>query len=99
MDLLAPVEMDIDDFNIGNIDNYDDVRGWTISFNKAALRMVSISSSKISVDYTTKIKYLNNVSDDEEIRELIDSSQLSYTEQREKEIQVSKATNYKNRIR
>ena len=61
--------------------------------------MVSISSSKISVDYTTKIKYLNNVSDDEEIRELIDSSQLSYTEQREKEIQVSKATNYKNRIR
>ena len=74
------MEIDIDDFNIGNVDNYDNVREYTISFNKTAFRMVSMSSSKALVDYTIKMECLNNVSDDEKTREPINSSQLSYAE-------------------
>ena len=40
--------------------------------------MVSISSSEISVDYTTRMKRLNNLPDFFIIKEPIDSSQLSY---------------------
>ena len=60
------------------IDNYNDVRGWAISSNKLSSRMVSISSSEISVDYTTRMKRLNNLPDFFIIKEPIDSSQLSY---------------------
>ena len=99
MSLPAPVEMDIDNFNVGNIDNYDNIRGYIMSSNKAASRMVSMSSSKTSEDYTTRVEHLNNIPDNEKTRELINSSQLSYTEQEKMEIQVSKATNYENRVK
>ena len=56
-----------------------------------------MSSSKASVDYATRMEQLNNAPDDEETRELIDSSQLSYAEP--KEIQVSGATDHENRAR
>ena len=99
MSLPAPVEMDIDNFNVGNIDNYDNIRGYIMSSNKAASRMVSMSSSKTSEDYTTRVEHLNNIPDNEKTRELINSPQLSYTEQEKMEIQVSKATNYENRVK
>ena len=79
MNLLAPVEINIDDFNVSNIDNYNNVRKWTISSNKATSRTASMSSSKTSEDYTTRVEYFNSVPDNKEIREPIDSSQLSYT--------------------
>ena len=56
-----------------------------------------MSSSEASVDYATKMEQLNDVPDDAETREPIDSSQLSYTEP--KEIQVSGATDHENRVR
>ena len=58
-----------------------------------------MSSSKASKDYTSRMKQLNNISNSEEIREPIDSSQLSYAKQREKKIQISRAANYKSKIR
>ena len=97
MDLPGPVEMNIDDFNISNVDNYDNVRKYTMSSNKTASRMVSISSSKISVNYATRMEHLNNISDNEKTREPIDSSQLSYVEYRK--IQVSGVTNHENRAK
>ena len=99
MNLLAPVEMDIDDFNVGNVNNYNDVRGHTMSSNKAASRTVSMSSSKALEDYATRVEHLNNILCNEETRKPINSSQLSYTEQGEIEIQVSRATNHENKVR
>ena len=89
--------MDIDDFGSRNVHNYDEVKGCTMTSNKTSSRTVSISSSKISVDYATRMEQLNNVPDDEETREPIDSLQLSYAEP--KEIQISRATDYENRMR
>ena len=73
MNLPGPVEMDIDDFNVSNINNYNDMRGYTIPSNKTASRTVFISLSEASVNYATRMEYLNNVPDDEKTREPIDS--------------------------
>ena len=89
--------MDVDDFGSRNVNNYDDVRGRTMTSNKTSSRTVSMSSSEALVDYATKLECLNNVLDDEETREPIDNSQLSYAEP--KEIQVSGATDHENRVR
>ena len=93
--LLVSVAMDINDYNVNN---YNDVRRWTISCSKANSRIVSISSSKASKPYHAKIKQLNNLTN-KEFRDPINSSQLSYSNQREREIQVSRATDHKNRMR
>ena len=61
-----------------------------MSSNKATLRTVLISSSKALEDYATRMEYLNNVSNSEEIREPIDSSQLFYAKWRGKGNPVSK---------
>jgi len=97
MTLPLNMGMDIDDFSGRNVDNYDNVRGHTMTSNKMSSRTISMSSSEASVDYATRMEWLNNVPDDEETREPINSSQLSYTEL--KEIQVSGATDQVNRAR
>ena len=90
--------MDVDDFGSSNVNNYDEMRDHTITSNKTSSRSVSISLlSDVSVNYATRIEWLNDISDNEETRELIDSLQLSYAEL--KKIQVSGATNYDNRMR
>jgi len=71
-------EMDIDDFHGKSINNYNNVRGHMMYSNKTSSRTVSMSSSEALVNYTTRIEQLNNLPDNEEIRESIDSSQLSY---------------------
>ena len=90
--------MDVDNFGSSNVNNYNETRDHTITSNKTSSRSVSMSlSSDASVNYTTRIEQLNDVPDNEETREPIDSLQLSYTEL--KKIQVSGATNYDNRMR
>jgi len=89
--------MDVDDFDSRNVDNYNEVRGCTMTSNKMSSRTVSMSSSEASVDYATKMEQLNDVPDNAETREPIDSSQLSYAEP--KEIQVSGTTDHENRVR
>ena len=49
-----------------------------------------MSSSETSVDYATRMEWLNNLPDNEETRELIDSSQLSYVTPGKQGNQVSK---------
>jgi len=90
MTLPPSMGMNVDDFDGRNVNNYDNVRGYIMTSNKTSSRTVSMSSSEILVDYTTRMEQLNNVPDNEEIREPIDSSQLSYEEP--KEIQVSGTT-------
>ena len=60
MNLPGPVEMDINNFNIDNIDNYDDIREHTISSNKTASRIISMSSSKVSVLWQLLIAMTND---------------------------------------
>ena len=83
-------KIDIDDFHGGSIDNYNDVRGYTMYSNKTSSRTVSMSSSETSVDYATRMEWLNNLPDNKETRELINSSQLSYVTPGKQGNQVSK---------
>ena len=90
---LSPnMGIDIDDFVSSNIDNYDNIRGHTMISNKNSSRIISMSSSETSVDYATRIEWLNNVFEETVFKELIDSLQLSYAN-----IQISRTTNHENR--
>jgi len=93
--LPSNMGMDIDNFISRNVDNYDDVRGHTITPNKTTSRTVFMSLSETSVNYATRIEQLSDISDKGDIRDPIDSSQLSYAEI--KEVQVSRATDHNNR--
>ena len=75
--------MDINNFVSSNVDNYNDVRDCTITSNKISFRIVFMFLSKTSVDYATKMEWLNNISDENKFREPINSSQLSYAEKNE----------------
>ena len=97
MTLPPDMGMDVDDIGGNCADNYNDVRGCTMTSKKMASRTVSMSLSEASVDYATKMEHLNDIPDNVETREPIDSSQLSYAEP--KKIQVSGATDHENRAR
>ena len=88
--------MDINNFISSNVDNYNDIRGYTMTSNKNSSRTVSMFSSKVFVDYATKMERLNNVSEETVFKELIDSLQLSYVDK--EDIQVSRATDHENRV-
>jgi len=63
-------------FPIGPIpDNYDKVRGRTLSTNKSISRDTSISSTKLSVIYHERMT-LNNLKDDNDPIDIF--SELSY---------------------
>jgi len=87
--------MNIDIFTINN---YNNVRGRTISPNKANSRTASMSLSISSEPYYEKIEHFNNLSD-EEFRKPVNSSQLSYNDNRGEGNQVSKVTDQENRVR
>ena len=87
--------MDIDNFISSNVNNYNNMRDYILTSNKNSSRTVSMSLSKVSVDYATKIEWLNDISDKVAFKKPINSLQLSYA--KEKKIQVSKTTNHNNR--
>ena len=102
MTLPPDMGMDIDnnDNFLGNIaNNYDEVRGHTMAPDKQASRTVSMSSSEASVDYATRLEHLNDLLKDENLKKLIDSSQLLYTMPREHGNQVSTAANSNSNMR
>ena len=74
MTLPTNIGMNIDDIFGSNANNYDNVRGYTMTSNKPSSRTVSMFSSKVSVNYTTKMEYLNDFSKNKEIRKSINSS-------------------------
>ena len=78
MTLPSNMRMDIDDFVSRNVDNYDDMRDCTITSDKTTFKTVSMFLSKILVNYTTRMEWLNNISDEDNIRDPSDSLQLSY---------------------
>ena len=88
--------MDINNFVSSNVSNYDKVRDYTITFNKNPSKTVSITLSKAPMDYATRMERLNDVSEKTVYKELIDSSQLSYVDN--KDIQISRVADYENRV-
>ena len=93
--LPANVAIDIDDIAV---DNYDNIRERTLFSSKVNLRSTSMSSSVSSEAYYNKIEYLNDLPD-EEFREHVDSSQLSYNDHNEEESWVSMIANYNDKMR
>ena len=85
--------MEIDDFHGSSINNCNDVREQMMSSNKLSSRMVSMSSSKASVDYATRIERLNNFLNNEEVKEPIDNLQLFHMAIGGQDNQVSKVAN------
>ena len=75
-------------------DNYDKVRGRTISLLLQLSRASSISSTKSLVAYHKRIEYNNSLNKDIEIDE--DSTRLSYETYQEQAICVSKAADPSN---
>jgi len=75
--------MDIDNLVINYGDNYNKIRGHTMTSNKNHSRTVSITSSKASIDYATRMERFNDVSEKTVYKELIDSSQLSYMDNKD----------------
>jgi len=88
--------MDIDDFISSNVDNYDNIRGYTMTSNKNSSKTVFMSLNKALVDYSTGMEQLNNISEKTIFKELVDSSQLSYVDK--EDIQISRATDHEDRI-
>ena len=85
------------DFSTGPIpDNYDEMKGRTLSTNKSIFRDTSMSSTKSSVIYHERIT-LNNSKDDDNP---IDASpELSYETEQEKIFHISKTADQQNHIR
>ena len=76
-----------------DMDNFNNIRGRLHSSSKASSRSTSISSSISSQSYHEKIVINNNLSN-KNLREPINSSQLSYKDNSEERGLVSKATDY-----
>jgi len=75
-DLPPNMGMDIDNLVISYGDNYNKVRGCTMTSNKNHSRTVSITSSEAFVDYATRMERFNDVSERTVYKEPIDSLQL-----------------------
>ena len=97
--MTLPTDMEMDINNIVVTDNYNEVRGHTMTHDKQASRTVSISSSEALVDYHTKMECLNDLLDNEDLREPIDRFQLLYVTSEEQMNQVSVVANLINNMR
>ena len=95
MNSYSSMGIGIDDFISRNVDNYNDVRNRSMTSNKTASRTISMSLSKTSVNYATRMEQFNDISDKVKTRDPINISQLSYA--KPKEIQVNRITNHENR--
>ena len=73
INLLSNIGINIDNFVSRNVNNYDDIRSCSITSNKNTSKIVLISLSKILMDYVTKMKQLNNISDKDKTRNPINN--------------------------
>ena len=73
MNLPPNIEMDIDNFVGRDVNNYNDIRSYSITFNKNASKTVLMFLSEILVNYTTRMEQLNNISDKGKTKNLINN--------------------------
>jgi len=79
----ADVVIDVDD---------DNIRGRSFLPSKVSLRSTSVTSNTSSIPYYEKME-INNDLLDKEVRDLVDSSKLSYKDDNEEGNPVRKAAN------
>ena len=89
--------MDLD--NIVIVNNYNEVRGCTNTYNKQAFKIVSMFSSKSLVDYYIRMEWLNNSIEDKDSWDPIERFQPLYVISEKQRNQVSMATNPMNNMR
>ena len=102
MTLPSDMDMDVDNHinfpgNVAN--NYNKVRGCSLTPSKQQSRMASMSSSTHLVDYAGRCEHMNNVIEDKQAKDPIDSSQLSYTSLKKQGNQVSKVADSSSNLR
>ena len=73
INLLSNIEININNFVSRNINNYDNIRNCSITSNKNTFKIVLIFLSEILMDYVTKIKQLNNISDKDKTKNPINN--------------------------
>ena len=71
--------MNVNGVHSGGLDNYNDVRGITISLAKPSSSSDNMFVTNGSVDYAELMERQNNFVDDNVVKKPINSSQLSYT--------------------
>ena len=90
--MTLPTNMGIDLDNFVITYNYNEMRDHTEIHNKQTSRTVSMFSSKSLIDYYIRIEQFNNSIKDEDLKDLIDRSQLLYVTSEEQRNQVSIVT-------
>jgi len=75
-----------------DIDNYNDIRERMTSSSKASLRSASVTFNTSSIPYHKRMKINNNLPN-KELRDPIDSFQLSYKGNNKEENLVNETTN------
>ena len=73
INLLSNIGININNFVSRNINNYDNIRNCSITSNKNTFKIVLIFLSEILMDYVTKIKQLNNISDKDKTKNPINN--------------------------
>ena len=56
MDFPSNMGMDVDNFGSNNVDNYNDIRGHTMTSNKTSSRTISMFLSEVLMDYATRLE-------------------------------------------
>ena len=100
--LLSNMDMDMDNhINFPNnvADNYNKVRGCSLTSSRQQSKIASMFSSMHLVDYTGRCTHINDFIEDEQTKNLINSSQLSYTSLKEQGNQVSKVADTSSNLR
>ena len=72
--------------------NDDNIRGRSFLPSKVSLRSTSVTSNASSIPYYEKMEINNNLLD-KKVRDLVDSSQLSYKDDNEEDNPVRKVAN------
>ena len=73
INLLFNIEININNFVSRNINNYNNIRNCSITSNKNTFKIVLISLNEILMNYVTKIKQLNNISNKDKTRNPINN--------------------------
>ena len=73
INLLFNIEININNFVSRNINNYNNIRNCSITSNKNTSKIVLISLNEILMNYVTKIKQLNNISNKDKTRNPINN--------------------------
>jgi len=96
MTLTNNTDMNIDIVNnLFNSDcnNYNEVRGYTMTSNTHSSRTISISSSKCNEDYATRVQRESNNMVEDDLVVITDSPQIEYATPSSQPLWVSKASN------